>query len=113
MPHIIYAEIESLIKKIDQFANNSGNSSTKNRWAIPCGYSMPTIWAIDNIENKNILHRREDCMKKVFESLKEQAKNIIDFEKKKMQPLTKEELASHQDPKLYYICGKNISKKIF
>ena len=74
---------------------------------------MPTIWAIDNIENKNILHRREDCMKKVFESLKEQAKNIIDFEKKKMQPLTKEELASHQDPKLYYICGKNISKKIF
>ena len=65
------------------------------------------------ITYKNILHRREDCMKKVFESLKEQAKNIIDFEKKKMQPLTKEELASHQDPKLYYICGKNISKKIF
>ena len=31
MPHIIYAEIESLIKKIGQFANNSGNSSTKNR----------------------------------------------------------------------------------
>ena len=33
-------------------------------------------------------------------------KNIIDFEKKKMLPLTKEELKSHQDAKVCYICGK-------
>ena len=45
-------------------------------------------------------------MKKFCTSLREHAKNIIDFEKKKMLPLTKEELKSHQDAKVCYICGK-------
>ena len=36
-------------------------------------------------------------MKKFCESLRDYTKNIIDFEKKKMLPLTKEELKSHQD----------------
>ena len=45
-------------------------------------------------------------MKKFCESLREHMKNIIDFEKKKMLPLTKEELKSHQDAKICYISGK-------
>ena len=46
MPYIIYADMESLIKKIDRCANNLENSSTtKIGQHIPCGYSMPTIWA--------------------------------------------------------------------
>ena len=44
------------------------------------------------------------------ESLRKHAKNIIDFEKKVL-PLTKEELKSHQDVKVCYICGKRILKK--
>ena len=44
-------------------------------------------------------------------SLKEHAKNIIDSEKKKLLPLTKEELKSHQDAKVSYICGKGFLKK--
>ena len=43
--------------------------------------------------------------------LREHAKNIIDFEKKKMLPLTKEELKSYQDIKVCYICGKRFLKK--
>ena len=44
MPYIIYADIESLIKKIDGCANNPENSSTaKIDEPILCGYSMPTI----------------------------------------------------------------------
>ena len=50
---------------------------------------MSTIWAFDHIENKHTLHRRKDCMKKFCESLREHLKNVIDFEKKKMLPLTK------------------------
>ena len=50
-------------------------------------------------------------MKKFYTSLREHAKNIIDFEKKKMLPLTKEELKSHQDANACYICGKRILKK--
>ena len=51
-------------------------------------------------------------MKKFCESLREHAKNIIDFEKKKALPLTKEELKSHQDEKVCYICGKKILKRL-
>ena len=41
IPYIIYANIESLIKKIDGCGNNSVNSSTtKIDEHIPCGYSM-------------------------------------------------------------------------
>ena len=56
---------------------------------------MSTIWAFDHIENKHILYCGEDCMKKFCESLRENAKNIINFEKEKMLPLSKEELKSH------------------
>ena len=49
----------------------------------PCGYSMSTIWAIDHIEKKYTLYRGKDCMTKFCDSLRDHAKNITDFEKKK------------------------------
>ena len=40
MPNIIYADLESLIKKTDGFANNPEKSSTtKTGEHIPCGNS--------------------------------------------------------------------------
>ena len=73
---------------------------------------MSTIWAFHHIENKHDLYRGKDFMKKFCTSLREHTKNIIiDFEKKKMLPLTKEELKSHQDAKVCYICGKKNPKK--
>ena len=91
MPNIIYAEIRSLIKKIDGCTNNPENSSTtKIEGHIPCRYSISTIWAFDHIENKHTLHPgKKDCMKMFCQSLKEHAKNLIDFEKKNMLSLTK------------------------
>ena len=53
---------------------------------------MSTIWGFDHIENKHTLCCGKDCIKKFCTSLREHTKNIIDFEKKKMLPLTKEEL---------------------
>ena len=83
MPYIVYADIESLIKKIDECTNNPENSSTaKKEEHTPCVYSMSTIWAFDHIENKHTLYHGKDYMKKFCESLREHAKNIIDFEKK-------------------------------
>ena len=56
MPYIIYADIESLIRKIDGCVNNPENSSaTKIGQHISCGYSMSTIWGFDHIENKHTL----------------------------------------------------------
>ena len=75
MSYIIYADIESLIKKIDGCANNPENSlTTKIGEHILCRYSMLTIWAFDNIESQYTLYRRKDCMKKFCESLREHAK---------------------------------------
>ena len=44
-------------------------------------------------------------------SFREHAANVINFEKKKILPLTKTELRLHQDATSYYICGKRFSKK--
>ena len=52
-----------------------------------------------------------DRMKKFRECLREHAKGIVHFEKKKMSPLNKEELKSHQNRKICYICGKRILTK--
>ena len=43
-PYIIYADLESLIKKIDVCENNPENSSaTKIDERIPCGYSISKV----------------------------------------------------------------------
>ena len=45
--YIIYADNETLIIKVDGFANNPESSSTtKIGEHIRCGYSMSTIWAL-------------------------------------------------------------------
>ena len=80
MPYIIYADIESLILKIDGCANNPEKSSTtKIGEHNPCGYSMPKSWGFDHIEEKHTLYRGKDCMKKFCEYLREHAKNTIIF----------------------------------
>ena len=73
---------------------------------------MSAIWVFDHLENKHTLYPGKGCMKKFCESLRKHLKNIIDFEKKKMLPLTKEEVKSHQDPKVCYISGKTFLKKV-
>ena len=84
MQYIIHADIEFLIRKIDGCANSPQNySATKIGEHIPCKYTMSTIWAFDHIENKNTLYYGKDYMKMFCTSLREHAKNIIDFEKKK------------------------------
>ena len=93
VPYIIYADIEPLIRQIDGCGSNSEKSSTiKIGEHNPCGYSMSTIWGIGHIENKHTLYCGKDCMKKFCDSLKEHAKNIILFEKKKNVTINKEEL---------------------
>ena len=83
IPYIINTNIESLNKKIDGCANNPENSSTtKIGEHNPCGYSISTIWAFDNIENKHFLYCGEDCMKRFYTSLREHVTNVINFEKK-------------------------------
>ena len=54
----------------------------------------------------------KDCIKKFCEFLKEHVENTYNFQKKNILPLTKEELKSHQAPRVYYIRGKKVLKKL-
>ena len=57
MPYIIYAGMESLIKKINGCASNPENSLTvKISEFNPYRYSMSTIWEFDHIENIHTLY---------------------------------------------------------
>ena len=54
IPYITYADMKSLIKKLNECANNS--STTKIIEYIPCQYSMSIFWAFNHIENKHTLY---------------------------------------------------------
>ena len=65
---------------------------------------MSTISSFKSIENKHNVYRAKYCMKKICESLKEHAMSIINFIKKKMKLLTKEQKELYYNAKICYIC---------
>ena len=50
-------------------------------------------------------------MKQFCESLREHAIKIINFEKKKIMPLTNKQEESYENTKIYYIWTKNLKHK--
>ena len=104
-PFIIYAALQRIIEKTDGCKNNLENlSTTKVSEHVPSGYSMSTISSFRRIENKHDKYRGKDCMKKFCEFLREHAMKIINFKKKKMNLLTKEQQESYENAKICYIC---------
>ena len=97
LPFIIYADLECLLKKIDTCQNNPELSSTKINQQIPSGYSIYTNCSFDKSNNILSYYRGEDCMKKFCKDLKDHATKIIDFQKKTMIPLTKEEKDNYNE----------------
>ena len=94
-PCIIYADLKSLIKKLRNCKNVPEKSlTTRTGEHIPCEYSTSTICVFGIIKNKHNLYRGENCMKKFCIYLREDAADIINFEKRKMLPLTEKELKS-------------------
>ena len=65
---------------------------------------MSTISSIRSTKNKHDAYRGKDCMKKFSEFLKEHAMKIINFKKKKMKLLTKEQQKLYGNAKICYIC---------
>ena len=109
---IIYADLECIIQKINGCNNNPENSSTaKVSKHIPSSFSMSTISSFRSIENKNDVYRGKDCMKKFCESLREDAKRVINFKEKNMKLSTKEEQESYGNAKICYICKERFENK--
>ena len=107
MSFTIYADPECLFKKISTCKNNPNESSTtKINKHAPLGYSIFTHCSFDQTKNKLNSYRGKDCMKKFSKDLREHASKIINYEKKKMMPLTTEEKIYHDKQKTCYICKK-------
>ena len=101
-----------LNKKIDGCANNLEKSSTtKIGEHIPCGYSMPTIWGFDHIENKRTLFRGKDCMNKFCTSLREHTKKYCWFWKEKNVIINKKRIKIISRCKIMLHLRKTDSKK--
>ena len=107
-PFVIYADC--LLEEMSTSHSNPEKSSTsKVNKHTPSGYSLFTYCSFDTTEDKLDYYRGEDCMKKFCEDLKEHATRIINYEKKEMIPLTKQEKKIHRKQKKCYICKKKFS----
>ena len=92
LPFVIYADSECLLEKMSTCINNPNESfTTKINKHTPSGYSIFTHFSFNKSRNKLNYYRGKDCMKKFSKDLREHASKIIDYEKKKMIPLTPEE----------------------
>ena len=107
VPFVIYADLECLLEKMSTCINNPNESSTtKINKHIPSGYSIFTSCSFDESKNKLNYYRGDDCTKKLCEDLREHATKIINYEKKKIIPLTAEEKINYNDQEVCYICEK-------
>ena len=113
-PFIIYADLECTIEKIDACKNNPENSSTtKVSKYIPSGFSISIISSFRSIENKHDICRGTNCMIKFCKSIREHAMTRINFKKKKMKLLTKEQQESYENAKICDICKEKFENKYF
>ena len=108
LPFVVYADLERLLEKMSTCQNNPNDSSTteinKHR---PSGYSLFTHFSFDKTENKLDYYRGKDCIKKFCKDLREHATKIINYEKKKMIPLTIKEKTHYNEQGICYICKKS------
>ena len=106
-PFIIYADLESLLEKVNTCYNSPEKSSTtKINKHTPSGYSSFTHCSFYETKNKIGSYRGEDCMKKFCLDLREHVTKIIYYEKKEMTALTKKEEKNHNKQKVCQICRK-------
>ena len=88
---IIYADLESLLEKMNTCHNNPEKSSTtKINKHTPSGYSLLTHCSFDTTKNKLDYYRGKNRMKKFCLDLREHVTKIINYEKEEMVPLTKQ-----------------------
>ena len=84
VPFIIYADLESLLEKINTCNNNPEKSSTtKINKHISSGYLLFTHCSYDTTKIKLGYYRGKNCMKNFGLDLREHVTKIINYEKKK------------------------------
>ena len=110
LPFVIYADLECLLEKMSTCINNPNESSTtKINTRVPSGYSIFTHCSFDESKNKLNYYRKDACMNRFCKDLREHVTKIINYEKKKMIPLTTEEKIYHNKQKICSVCKKEFN----
>ena len=110
LPFVIYTDLECLLEKMSTCQNNPNKSSTtKINKHTPSGYSIFSYCSFDESKSKINYYRGDDCMKKFSKDLREHSTKIINYEKKKIIPLTTEEKVYYNKQKICYICKKEFN----
>ena len=110
VPFIIYADLESLLDKMNTCHDNPEKSSTtKINKYTPSGYLLFTQCSFDTTKTKLDCYRCKNCMKNFCLDLREHATKVTNYEKKEMIPLTKGKKRSHRIQRRCYICKKKFS----
>ena len=106
-PFVIYADLESLLKRMDRCINDPDKASTTqiNKHEM-CGYSLITHCSF--YEKRNVIdyYGGKDYLKKFCQDLRKQARSIACHEQKEMIKLTSEEQYRHDNRNLCLICKK-------
>ena len=109
LPFVVYADLECLLEKTSTCQYNPNEYLQLNLINIyhrVIQYSL----IVHSIKQKINHYRGKDCMKKFCKDLREHATKIINYEKKKLIPLTKEEKIYHNEQEICYICKKGFDK---
>ena len=103
--NIFYLDLESLLIKIQSSQSNPEESFTERKTIYEaCGYSLDLLRSYDG--NIHSYYRGTDCTKKLCKDLKDQAMEIINYEKKEIIPLTYNENKYYEKKKDCHICKK-------
>ena len=101
---------ECLLLKINTRENSPDKFYTEKKAEhIPSCYSFVTCFSFDKSKNEQKYYRGKDCMIMFCKDLKKQAMKIINYEKKKIIPLTDKEKETHENQKVCYIRKKEFS----
>ena len=95
------------IKQRTSYKNNPEKSYTEKKAMHGfSGWAMFTRCSFNEKENKLNCYKGTDCIEKLCKKLKDSAMKIINYEKKEIIPLTKEENKSYKEQEACHICAE-------
>ena len=106
-PHIIYADLECLLKNIYDNTNVNEDESyqIKNNLHVPCGYGINFVRSYD--ENILTYYRGTDCTEKFVKSIKLICSMIIETKQVSHKQLTKTQTYEYNKCDKCIVCKRN------
>ena len=106
VPFIMYADFESMLEPIQGPGNDPRMSSTRGiNVHTPSGWCVRSEFAYGRIKNPLKLYRGKDCIRKFCKHIVAEARHLYrSFPELPMEPLTAEQLKSHNRACNFHIC---------